>query len=164
MPEAVRAPHLQIVALTSVPDGELWRSFPEANRNEVLGLLGMFLERWAVSRGERDRYLGPELVDRVERLPDASHWVHHDEAERVNQLLTDFSPRPASQELTRDFDGRRAPGPSSRSPRCCWPWPASHSPSAGVPGKGRPRRTPQPFDSTAAGPVDQGLGQRCSRV
>ena len=25
-----------------------------------------------------------------ERLPDASHWVHHDEAERVNQLLIDF--------------------------------------------------------------------------
>ena len=50
--------------------------------------------------GEGDRYLGPELaepehddvpnLDRVERLPDASHWVHHDEAERVNQLLTDF--------------------------------------------------------------------------
>src|SRR6202034_1137853 len=50
--------------------------------------------------GERDRYLGPELaepdhddvpnLDRVERLPDASHWVHHDEAERVNQLLIDF--------------------------------------------------------------------------
>ena len=46
------------------------------------------------------RYLGPELaepdhddvpnLDRVERLPDASHWVHHDEAERVNQLLIDF--------------------------------------------------------------------------
>jgi pimeloyl-ACP methyl ester carboxylesterase len=50
--------------------------------------------------GQRDRYLGPELaepdhddvpsLDRVERLPDASHWVHHDEAERVAQLLTDF--------------------------------------------------------------------------
>jgi pimeloyl-ACP methyl ester carboxylesterase len=50
--------------------------------------------------GERDRYLGPELaepdredvpnLDRVERLPDASHWVHHDEPERVVQLLTDF--------------------------------------------------------------------------
>ena len=50
--------------------------------------------------GERDRYLGPELaepdhddvpnLDRVERLPDASHWVHHDEDERVNQLLIDF--------------------------------------------------------------------------
>jgi pimeloyl-ACP methyl ester carboxylesterase len=50
--------------------------------------------------GERDRFLGSELaepdrddvpnLDRVERLPDASHWVHHDEAERVNQLLIDF--------------------------------------------------------------------------
>jgi epoxide hydrolase 4 len=50
--------------------------------------------------GQRDRYLGEELaepdhdyvpnLDRVERLPDASRWVHHDEAERVNQALTDF--------------------------------------------------------------------------
>jgi pimeloyl-ACP methyl ester carboxylesterase len=50
--------------------------------------------------GEGDSYLGPTLaephpddvpnLDRVERLPDASHWVHHDEAERVNQLLIDF--------------------------------------------------------------------------
>ena len=50
--------------------------------------------------GQRDRYLGPKLaeparddvpnLDRVERLPDASHWVHHDEPERVTQLLTDF--------------------------------------------------------------------------
>ena len=50
--------------------------------------------------GQRDRYLGPELaephhedvpnLDRVERLPDASHWVHHDEADRVNELLLDF--------------------------------------------------------------------------
>jgi pimeloyl-ACP methyl ester carboxylesterase len=50
--------------------------------------------------GQRDRYLGPNLaepdhddvpnLDRVERLPDASHWVHHDEHERVTQLLIDF--------------------------------------------------------------------------
>jgi epoxide hydrolase 4 len=50
--------------------------------------------------GQRDRYLGEELAEpdhddvpnlaRVERLPDASHWVHHDEAERVNQALTEF--------------------------------------------------------------------------
>ena len=50
--------------------------------------------------GQRDRYLGPELaepdradvpnLDRVERLPDASHWVHHDEPERVTQLFIDF--------------------------------------------------------------------------
>jgi pimeloyl-ACP methyl ester carboxylesterase len=49
--------------------------------------------------GQRDRYLGPELAEpdhddvpdlRVERLHDASHWVHHDEHERVTQLLIDF--------------------------------------------------------------------------
>src|SRR6188472_2709183 len=50
--------------------------------------------------GQRDRYLGRKLaephhddvpnLDRVERLSDASHWVHHDEAERVNALLVDF--------------------------------------------------------------------------
>jgi len=50
--------------------------------------------------GQGDRYLGRKLaephhedvpnLDRVERLPDASHWVHHDEAERVNDLLVDF--------------------------------------------------------------------------
>jgi hypothetical protein len=37
--------------VASVPDGELWRSFPEANRNDILGLLGMLLERLAVSAG-----------------------------------------------------------------------------------------------------------------
>ena len=47
-----------------------------------------------------DRYLGSDLAEphaedvpnlvRVERLPGASHWVHHDEAERVNELLVDF--------------------------------------------------------------------------
>jgi epoxide hydrolase 4 len=50
--------------------------------------------------GQGDRYLGPKLaephhedvpnLDRVERLPNASHWVHHDEAKRVNDLLVDF--------------------------------------------------------------------------
>jgi len=50
--------------------------------------------------GQRDRYLGPELaephsddvpnLDRVERLPSASHWVHHDEPARVADLLVDF--------------------------------------------------------------------------
>jgi pimeloyl-ACP methyl ester carboxylesterase len=50
--------------------------------------------------GERDSYLGSDLaesdrddvpnLDRVERLADASDWVHHDEAGRVNQLLIDF--------------------------------------------------------------------------
>ena len=49
---------------------------------------------------KRDSYLGSDLaeprhddapyLDRVERLADASHWVHHDEAVRVNELLIDF--------------------------------------------------------------------------
>jgi pimeloyl-ACP methyl ester carboxylesterase len=60
--------------------------------------------------GQRDRYLGPELaepdrddvpnLDRVERLADASHWVHHDAPERVTQLLADFfapAGKPASR-------------------------------------------------------------------
>jgi hypothetical protein len=37
-----------MTALTSVPDGELWGSFPEATRNDTLGLLSMLLERLAV--------------------------------------------------------------------------------------------------------------------
>jgi epoxide hydrolase 4 len=53
-----------------------------------------------VGWGEQDRYLGAELakpdaadvpnLERVVRLPDASHWVHHDEPERVAQLLVEF--------------------------------------------------------------------------
>ena len=49
-----------MVALTSVPDGELWRSFPEANRNDILGLLGMLLERWVVSAGLATEETGGE--------------------------------------------------------------------------------------------------------
>ena len=50
--------------------------------------------------GDEDSYLGSDLaepehddvpnLDRVERIADASHWVHHDAADRVNQLLIDF--------------------------------------------------------------------------
>jgi pimeloyl-ACP methyl ester carboxylesterase len=50
--------------------------------------------------GQDDRYLGSDLaepdhddvpnLDRVERLPDASHWVHHDAPEQVTRLLADF--------------------------------------------------------------------------
>src|SRR5712664_477360 len=72
--------------------------------------------------GERDSYLGSDLaepdrddvpnLDRVERLPDASHWVHHDEAERANQLLIDFfaagSPQRACRPRSWSQIGRRA--------------------------------------------------------
>jgi pimeloyl-ACP methyl ester carboxylesterase len=67
---------------------------------EAEAALGPISAPTLVIWGQRDNYLGPELaqpdhddvpnLDRVERLPDASHWVHHDEAERVTQLLTDF--------------------------------------------------------------------------
>jgi len=40
-----------MTAVTSVRDGELWASFPEANRSDILGLLSMLLERWAVPAG-----------------------------------------------------------------------------------------------------------------
>jgi epoxide hydrolase 4 len=53
--------------------------------------------------GGRDRFLGQKLaepehhdvpnLDRVVRLPNASHWVHHDEPDRVNELLVDFFTR-----------------------------------------------------------------------
>jgi epoxide hydrolase 4 len=47
--------------------------------------------------GERDRALGAELaepsredvpgLERIVRMPEASHWVHHDEPGRVSELL-----------------------------------------------------------------------------
>lgn len=49
--------------------------------------------------GERDTALGPELAApdarwvkdvRLERLPEATHWVQADAAEQVNRLLLDF--------------------------------------------------------------------------
>jgi len=49
--------------------------------------------------GMRDRYLGPELLEgldrwvgdlRVERITDASHWVLADAPERVGDLMLDF--------------------------------------------------------------------------
>jgi hypothetical protein len=36
---------------------------------------------------------GVHAYDTDKRLPGASHWVHHDEHERVNQLLIDFFTR-----------------------------------------------------------------------
>jgi hypothetical protein len=37
-----------MAALTRVPVAELWTSFPKAERNDVLGLLSVLLERLAV--------------------------------------------------------------------------------------------------------------------
>jgi epoxide hydrolase 4 len=53
--------------------------------------------------GEKDRYLDRDLaepdradvpnLEQVIRLPDASHWVHHDESGRVSELLREFFTR-----------------------------------------------------------------------
>jgi epoxide hydrolase 4 len=49
--------------------------------------------------GQRDAYIGSELAEpspqwvpnvRVERLPQATHWVQHDAPEQVNELLVGF--------------------------------------------------------------------------
>lgn len=49
--------------------------------------------------GDRDPHLGKELAEpvakwvpkvRIERVPEASHWVQHDAPERVNELLLQF--------------------------------------------------------------------------
>jgi pimeloyl-ACP methyl ester carboxylesterase len=66
------------------------------SKQEVLPISAPTLVIW----GDGDRYLGRKLAEphqedvpnlgRVERLPNASHWVHHDEAERVNDVLIDF--------------------------------------------------------------------------
>ena len=62
--------------------------------------------------GERDSVLGSELAEpeprwvadvRVERLPDASHWVQHDAPERVNELLRSFFG--AADSTTLDGEG-----------------------------------------------------------
>jgi pimeloyl-ACP methyl ester carboxylesterase len=72
------------------------RQSPKKAEAELRPISAPTLVNW----GEDDQYLGPDLaepdhddvpnLDRVERLAGASHWVHHDEAERVNQLLIDF--------------------------------------------------------------------------
>ena len=63
--------------------------------------------------GERDRHLGADLaepraadvphLERVVRLPDASHWVQHDEPDRVSALLIDFFSGCAEGPLTSIF-------------------------------------------------------------
>src|ERR1700749_4825859 len=77
-----------------------YRSSVRQSQKEAVAKLRPISAPTLVIWGEGDSYLGSELaepehddvpnLDRVERLSDASHWVHHDEDERVNQLLTDF--------------------------------------------------------------------------
>jgi pimeloyl-ACP methyl ester carboxylesterase len=63
--------------------------------------------------GEEERYFDPELAEvdrewapnaRVERLPDASHWVQQDRPEKVNALLLEFLR--AASEVADGIGGR----------------------------------------------------------
>jgi hypothetical protein len=49
-----------MTARARVSEGELWASFPEMTRNDVLGLLVMILERVAVSAGSAAEGTGGE--------------------------------------------------------------------------------------------------------
>jgi epoxide hydrolase 4 len=72
-----------------------FRRSPQRAQGEIAPIAAPTLVIW----GENDRHLGVELsepehadvpgLDRVVRLP-ASHWVQHDEPERVSALLADF--------------------------------------------------------------------------
>jgi len=75
------------------------RTSPKAAEAQIRPISAPTMVIW----GQKDRFLGPELaepehddvpnLERVERLEGASHWVHHDEHERVTQLLTEFFAR-----------------------------------------------------------------------
>jgi pimeloyl-ACP methyl ester carboxylesterase len=67
--------------------------------------------------GDRDRYLVRGLAEdieqwvprlRVEHLPNASHWVQHDEPARVNELLVEFLSKFQSDHRRRDDSGDTA--------------------------------------------------------
>jgi epoxide hydrolase 4 len=71
------------------------RRSPRAAMAELVPIQAETLVIW----GMRDRHLGSELAEplprwvpnvRVERVPDATHWVQHDAPERVNELLIEF--------------------------------------------------------------------------
>lgn len=73
----------------------LFRRDPFALRRQMRPIEAPTLLIW----GERDRYLGLNLIEglepwvpniRIERIPAASHWVQMDAPERVNHLITDF--------------------------------------------------------------------------
>ncbi len=71
------------------------RRSPRAAQASLVPIQTRTLVIW----GERDRHLGAELAEplpewvpnvRVERIPEATHWVQHDAPERVNELLVGF--------------------------------------------------------------------------
>ncbi len=89
-------------ALTSAIN--YYRALPRQTPARIRSLSRTIEAPVLVIWGEKDRFLIPELADpnpalvpnaRVERLPDASHWVQQDRPEEVNALLLDFVRRPS---------------------------------------------------------------------
>jgi epoxide hydrolase 4 len=82
-----------VSAGTRQPDDNYYRSSvrtpPKRAEAALRPITAPTLVTWGQDLAEPDHDDVPNL-DRVERLPDASHWVHYDEAERVTQMLTDF--------------------------------------------------------------------------
>ena len=71
------------------------RSSPRATLASLRPITAPTLVIW----GQRDRHLGAELAEplprwvpdmRIEWLPQATHWVQHEEPERVSELLAGF--------------------------------------------------------------------------
>ncbi len=77
-----------------------YRASGRQNPKRATGRLRTITAPTLVIWGERDRYLSAGLaepsradvpnLERVIRLPDASHWVQHDEPERVAEALAEF--------------------------------------------------------------------------
>ena len=88
-----------VAARSGGGDDQLLPGLGQAVPKEAAAKLRPISAPTLVIWGERDSYLGSELaeparddvpnLDRVERIDEASHWVHHDAAERVNHLLID---------------------------------------------------------------------------
>jgi pimeloyl-ACP methyl ester carboxylesterase len=84
----------------------VFRQSPRRAESRIRPVVAPTLVIW----GERDRYLGAELaepdrsdvpnLERVVRIPDATHWVQHDEPERVTQLLIEFFGDQRHQKMT----------------------------------------------------------------
>jgi epoxide hydrolase 4 len=79
---------------------DYYRASVRASQKQAAAAIRPISAPTLVVWGEADRYLGSDLaepepgdvpkLEGVERLQGASHWVHHDQADRVNQLLIDF--------------------------------------------------------------------------
>lgn len=85
-----------------------YRAVFRMKKEESRGLIRPIQAPVLVIWGDQDRYLGVELAQpptklvpnvRVEHIPDASHWVQCDAAEKVNPLLVGFLRAPSSHGL-----------------------------------------------------------------